>query len=84
LAYETVSETDWYAAPITPAFVPNVVVDIGSTIEKKLQACSIYASQIRPAPDQRSLEAIKALSVTRGSAVGIHYGEAFMLIREIR
>ena len=83
LAYETVSETDWYAAPITPAFVPNVFIDITEHLEAKLEACALYASQIRPAPDQRSLEAIRALSVTRGTAVGIAHAEAFVLIREI-
>ena len=84
LAYETVSETDWNAAPTTPPFVPNVFIDITPYLEKKLEACAKYASQIRPAPDQRSIEAIRALSVTRGAAVGYHHAEAFSLIREIR
>ncbi len=83
LAYETVSETDWYAAPITPAFVPNIFVDISGHLEKKLAACAMYASQIRPAPHQRSIEALRALSITRGHAVGLRHAEAFMLIREI-
>jgi LmbE family N-acetylglucosaminyl deacetylase len=83
LSYETVSETDWHAAPITPAFVPNVFMDISPYITKKLEACAMYASQIRPAPDQRSLEAIRALSVARGTAMNMPHAEAFMLIREI-
>ncbi len=83
LAYETVSESDWYAPPITPAFTPNVFVDITEHIEKKLRACAMYASQVQPAPHQRSLEAIRALSITRGHAVGFLHGEAFMLIREL-
>ncbi|MGD2110547.1 MAG: PIG-L deacetylase family protein [Phycisphaerae bacterium] len=83
LAYETVSETDWYAPPITPAFTPNVFVDITDFIEKKLEACAMYASQIRQSPHQRSLEALRALSVTRGHAMGIPNAEAFMLVRGI-
>lgn len=83
-AYETVSETDWYAAPITPAFVPNVFVDISAHIERKLAAFSLYASQIKPAPDQRSIDALRALSVTRGHAMGMTHAEAFMLIRELQ
>ncbi len=83
LAYETVSETDWFAAPLTPPFIPNVFVDISAFIERKLEACAAYASQIRPAPDQRSLQALRALSITRGSAMGLPHAEAFMLIREI-
>lgn len=84
LAYETVSETDWFAAPSTPPFTPNVYVDISDHIDRKLEACARYASQIRPAPHQRSLEALAALSTTRGHAVGFPHAEAFMLIRERR
>ena len=83
LAYETVSETDWYAAPMTPAFSPNVYIDITAHVEKKLQACGIYASQVRSAPDQRSIEALRALAVTRGHAMGFEYAEAFVLVREL-
>ena len=83
LAYETVSETDWYAAPMTPAFVPNVFVDISAYLERKLEAFSMYASQVRTAPDQRSTEAIRALSVTRGHSMNMKHAEAFMLVREV-
>ena len=83
LAYETVSETEWFAPPLTPAFVPNVFVDISAHIEKKLEACAMYESQIRPAPHQRSIEAMRAMSVTRGHTVGVRHAEAFMLIREV-
>jgi LmbE family N-acetylglucosaminyl deacetylase len=83
LAYETVSETDWYAAPITPPFVPNVYVDISEYLERKLELCAAYASQIKPAPNQRSLEAIRSLSITRGVVVSVAHAEAFMLVREV-
>jgi LmbE family N-acetylglucosaminyl deacetylase len=83
LAYETVSETDWYAASITPPFVPNVFVDITPHVDKKLEACALYASQIQPAPHQRSIEALRALSITRGHAMGLRHAEAFMLVRQI-
>jgi len=84
LAYETVSETDWHAAPITPAFIPNVFADISNYIDRKLEACAVYASQIRPAPDHRSLEALRALSVMRGNTMSMRNAEAFMLIRELQ
>lgn len=83
LAYETVSETDWYAAPLTPPFTPNVFVDITPHVEKKLQACAMYESQMQPAPHQRSIEALRASSITRGHAVGFKHAEAFMLVREL-
>lgn len=82
LAYETVSETDWYAPPLTPPFIPNVFIDITPYIVKKLEACEMYESQMQPAPHQRSIEALRALSITRGHAMGFEHGEAFMLVRE--
>ena len=84
LAYETVSETEWYAPGITPAFAPNVFVDVTSYMDKKLQACALYKSQIQPAPHHRSVETLRALSITRGHAVGVKHAEAFMLVRELR
>ena len=83
LAYETVSETDWYAAPMTPPFVPNVYIDISSFLDRKLEAFLKYASQVRPAPDQRSVESLRALATTRGHTMGFQYAEAFMLVREL-
>ncbi len=41
------------------------------------------ASQVRPAPDARSLEALEALARWRGSVVNRHAAEAFVLVREI-
>jgi LmbE family N-acetylglucosaminyl deacetylase len=83
LAYETVSETDWHAAPLTPPFVPNVYVDISNYIEKKLEACAMYASQIQPTPHQRSIHALRALSITRGHAMNFKHAEAFVLVRQL-
>ena len=83
LAYETASETNWYAAPITPAFIPNVFVNITPFIDRKLAACAMYESQIQPAPHQRSIEALRSLSITRGHAMGFKHAEAFVLVREL-
>ena len=83
LTYETVSETDWFAPPITPPFVPNVYIDISEYIERKLEACRMYESQIQPAPHQRSIEALRALSITRGHAMNLAHAEAFCLVREL-
>lgn len=83
LCYETVSETNWYAAPITPAFVPNVFIDISSTLEKKLEAFGAFGSQVRQFPDERSPETLRALATVRGSAVHLEAAEAFMHVRSI-
>ena len=83
LCYETVSETNWYAAPTTPAFVPDVFVDISGTLERKLEAFGAFASQVRPFPDERSPETLRALAAVRGSTVYLTAAEAFMHVRSI-
>jgi LmbE family N-acetylglucosaminyl deacetylase len=83
LAYETMSETNWNAPGISPAFVPNVFIDISTTLDRKLAAMAAYKSQVRPLPSERSIEALAALARVRGSTVYRSAAEAFMLIREV-
>jgi LmbE family N-acetylglucosaminyl deacetylase len=82
LCYETVSETHWAASRIEPPFEPQLWFDIADHLKAKLAAMAKYASQVRAAPDARSLEAISALATWRGSVVGMPAAEAFMLVRE--
>lgn len=83
-AYETLSETEWDIPNTTNAFIPNVYVDISKYIEKKLNAMREYKNQIADFPNPRSIEAIKALAMLRGSTISRDYAEAFMLIRDIK
>ena len=83
LAYETLSETNWLAPGITPAFVPNMFIDISDTIDAKIDAFAAFESQVRPFPDERSLEALRALAAVRGASVYRRAAEAFMLVRQI-
>ena len=83
LSYETLSETNWYAPGLTPTFAPNVYVDISEALEPKIAAFKCYASQVKAAPDERSVEAIRALAILRGATVHRNAAEAFMLLREI-
>lgn len=82
-AYETVSETNWNAAPLTPGFLPNTYFDISPFLEAKLAAMQLYQTQLQPFPHERSLEAIQALARFRGATVGFAAAEAFVLIRSI-
>jgi N-acetylglucosamine malate deacetylase 1 len=82
-AYETLSETHWNAPSIEPAFAPTCVVDISAFLDRKLEALRSYASQIPPHPGARSIEAVRALSVFRGTQAGFAAGEAFQIIRMI-
>ena len=82
-AYETLSETNWFAPPATPAFLPTLFVDISATLETKLAAFACYGSQMKVFPDERSPEAIRALAQMRGATVYRPAAEAFALIRQI-
>ncbi|MFZ1086547.1 MAG: PIG-L deacetylase family protein [Terracidiphilus sp.] len=83
LAYETISETNWNASPVTPGFLPNTYVDISDYLETKLAAFQAYASQVCPFPHERSLETMRALAVMRGSTVHLKAAEAFVALRNI-
>ncbi|GGE14533.1 PIG-L domain-containing protein [Polymorphobacter glacialis] len=83
LAYETLSETNWNAPFLTPAFTPNVFIDIADTLETKLAAFAAFASQVRAFPAERSVEALSALARLRGATVHRAAAEAFVLVREV-
>lgn len=83
LAYETLSETNWLAPGITPAFIPNIFVDISATLDQKIAAFRAFQSQVKPSPDERSVEAISALAMLRGATVHRNAAEAFVLVRQI-
>lgn len=81
LAYETLSETDFYLGN-SQYFRPNVFVDIESFLSEKLRAMDIYASELGEFPFPRSHQAIQALAELRGAASGFKAAEAFELLRE--
>ncbi|WP_170439419.1 PIG-L deacetylase family protein [Ruegeria arenilitoris] len=83
LAYETLSETNWNAPYLTPAFVPNVFVDISDTIERKLEAFGKFESQVKQAPHERSVDSLRALATLRGATVHRSAAEGFVLVRSV-
>lgn len=83
LCYETLSETHWNAPGIDAAFQPNVFVDISRDLPAKLDAMRCYQSQLKPAPNARSLAAIEALARFRGTSAHCEAAEAFVLVRDL-
>jgi LmbE family N-acetylglucosaminyl deacetylase len=81
-AFEVPSATEWAFQQFTPAFTPNVFVDIETTLSAKLAAMAEYETESRPFPHPRSPEIITALARVRGSAMGVAAAEAFALIRQ--
>lgn len=84
LAYETLSETEFQAAPGAPVFTPNLFVDVSPHLSGKLAAMCLYPSEMAPFPFPRSEEAMVALARYRGSTAGCQAAEAFQLLREFR
>ena len=82
-AFEVPSSTEW-AFDQFSTFSPNVFVDISTTLETKIRAMELYESEARPFPHPRSAEALRAIAGRWGSACGLGYAEAFVLIRSIR
>jgi N-acetylglucosamine malate deacetylase 1 len=82
-AYETLSETNWNAPYLTPSFAANRFIDISAYLERKLEAMQMYASQLKLFPHERSIEALRALALHRGSTIGRLAAEAFVVIRQV-
>lgn len=82
-AYETLSETHWNAPHIESNFIPNWIIDITNTIKIKKQAVLCFKSQIPVFPGSRSIKAVEALAIFRGTQAGFSYGEALHIIRMI-
>ncbi|MDA1165798.1 MAG: PIG-L family deacetylase [Planctomycetota bacterium] len=83
LAYETLSETEWAPPQMDAVFYPTVFIDVSTFLQNKLDAMSCFESQLKPAPNARSLRNITALAHYRGATVACDAAEGFMLIREI-
>jgi LmbE family N-acetylglucosaminyl deacetylase len=82
--YEVQSETHMSPPYLEAGFAPNSWVDIGPFLDAKLRALACYESQIRPGPDARSIDAVRALAVWRGSQQHMAAAEAFVCVRQLR
>jgi len=83
LSFEVASSTEWQPPGSAPAFQPNWFVDISAQWPRKREALAAYASEMRPWPHARSLEALEHLARWRGAQVGVEAAEAFCLLREL-
>jgi len=82
--FEIPSSTEWAFQTVNGGFNPNTFFDITAGLEKKLQALSAYASEMRDFPHPRSRENIRAKAAVWGSVIGCQSAEAFKLIYSIK
>ena len=83
LSFEVASSSEWQPPGSAPAFQPNWFVDISEQWLRKRDALQAYASEMRPWPHSRSLEALEHLACWRGAQVGVEAAEAFCLLRQL-
>jgi len=84
MIYETISETEFGLNPDSGGFKPNVFVDIGKFLDRKIEVFNLYRSEVGAYPFPRCEKSIRALATLRGSTAGCQAAESFMLLREIR
>ena len=82
LAYETPSETEFGLNANRLAFRPNVFVDIGAYLTRKVEIMQLFRSEMGEFPFPRSVQAIRALAEYRGATAGFEAAEAFLLLKE--
>lgn len=83
LFFEVASSTEWQPLASAPVFMPNWFIDISETLTLKMKALHAYASEMRPWPHARSVEAVEHLARWRGSTIGCSAAEGFMLGRKL-
>lgn len=78
--FEEVAD-QWAAESTTP---PNLFVELDAPhLDDKIEAMRTYASQVRPHPHTRSLEALRNMAVVRGAHSGLRFAEAYHCVRWI-
>ncbi len=80
VTYAPTSSTEWTPTPLN-WFVPNWLVDISGTLDRKLAAFAHYETERRDYPHPRSDRAIRAAAEFFGASRGCEYAEPFVLVR---
>ena len=82
LLFETLSETEWGPSKRFETFTPNLFVELSQEqLNKKLEAMSLYKSELREGFNPRTLAIIEANSRLWGAKYGIRYCEPFQVYR---
>ena len=81
LLFDTASATGWGFQSNT--FSPTVFNNISDYTKKKMDAISVYDSEVFDYPHPRSIKALKARASYWGSQSGFKYAEPFQLVRQL-
>jgi LmbE family N-acetylglucosaminyl deacetylase len=64
-------------------FTPNYFTDISDFIDTKIEAFSVYDSEVEQFPHPRSIDLIKTLARMRGAEAGVQFAEGFVVGRKV-
>lgn len=84
LAFETLSASEWSVPQPANAFQPTTFVDVGSHLDTKLEALSVYETELREPPHPRTVDTVRKNTEVWGSKAGVSAAEPFELLREVR
>ena len=84
LAFETLSASEWSLPKSDNAFQPTSFVTINEYLETKLEALSVYESELREPPHPRTLDIVRKNAEVWGAKAGVQTAEAFIVLREVR
>jgi len=83
---EVATSTDWYLNQGMNSFMPNAYFEISEeAFANKIKALEVYEENdvIRKMPHPRSVEALRARAIVRGSASGVLLAEAFQTVFQL-
>lgn len=84
MSFEIPSSTEWSFGVTGPGFSPNMFMNVGNSLERKIEAMSCYSDEMRPFPHPRSARALEAIATRWGSVAGFEAAEAFEIVRQLR
>jgi len=81
-----VKEVLYYEVPTSQNFQPDIFVDIGDVLEKKLELLKIHASQVDKTKIENLtiLESAQSCAIFRGYQGRVKYAEGFKALRILR
>lgn len=81
--FEVASSTEWQPSAAGRPFLPQFFVDISRELPEKLEALTMYETEMRPWPHPRSIKAVEHLARWRGATISVEAAEAFQVGRII-
>ena len=84
LAFETLSASEWSVPRPDNAFQPTSFVDMSDHLATKIEALSVYETELREPPHPRTVDTVRQNAEVWGAKAGVPAAEPFEVLREIR